>query len=56
MTKNVVVKTVDLVYHRYKDLLTDPGTPQKVKDIIRTLGAIKDGKLTMPKEGKGNDD
>jgi hypothetical protein len=50
MNEHVVIKTVDLVYHKYKDLLTDPGTPQKVKDILKALAAIKDGKQIEIKE------
>ena len=56
MNEHVVIKTVDLMYYRYKDLLTDPVTPQKVKDIIKMLGAIKDGKQIAIKEEKGNDE
>jgi len=55
MTDERITKMVGLVYYKYKDLLEDPGTPDKVKDIIRVLGAIKDGKPVMIKEEKGND-
>jgi hypothetical protein len=56
MNEKALIKMVDSVYQKYKDFLKDPGTPEKAKDIIRALGAIKDGKLVMPKEGKGNDE
>ena len=56
MNENVVIKTVDLVYHKYEDLLTDPVVSQKVKDTIKMLGAIKDGKQIVIKEEKGNNE
>lgn len=56
MIEKALIAMVDLVYQKYKDFLEDPGTPEKAKDIIRALGAIKDGKLAMPKEEKGNDE
>ena len=56
MIEKALIAMVDLVYQKYKDFLEDPGTPEKAKNVIRALGAIKDGKLTMSKEGKGNDD
>ena len=56
MIEKALIKMVDLVYLKYKDFLEDPGTPEKAKNVIRALGAIKDGKQITIKEEKGNDD
>ena len=56
MNEIALIKTVDLVYQKYRDFLEDPGTPEKVKTVIRALGAIKDGKQIAIKKEKGNDD
>ena len=56
MNDKALIKLVDLVYQKYKDFLEDPETPEKAKDVIRALGAIKDGKPVTIKEEKGNND
>ena len=56
MNEKALIKTVDLVYLKYKDFLKDPGTPEKAKDVIRALGAIKDGKPVTLKKEEGNDE
>lgn len=56
MNEKALIKVVDLVYQKYRDFLEDPGTPEKAKNVIRALGAIKDGKEIAIKEGKGNDE